>query len=55
MSVIIATYNHLSLMTVSRKVELEVTEAITMTTTSLDTLHPEGQSETIPYLCGSGS
>lgn len=41
MSVFIATYNHPSLMNVSRKVGLEVTEGVTMTTPSLDTLYPE--------------
>lgn len=44
MSVITAIYNHPFLMNVSRKVGLEVTKAVTMTTPSLDLLHPETQS-----------
>lgn len=50
----IATYNHPCLKTVSRKVGLEVIEAVPMTSTSLDTLHPETIKK-VSYLRGSGS
>lgn len=55
MSVIIATCNHPYLRTVSRKVGLEVIEDVTMTPTSLDTLHPETILKNVSYLPGSGS